>query len=160
MSLIHGDHVDRTSFKGSWTLTIQRVPVSANVSRDRHWGHRLAALKEWFYLVRAAEGFLEISRPTGKRWVLIVRHGKSPLDRDNLWASVKPIVDVLRPPRHDEGVHKTGAKKGEFWSRDRMGHGLILEDDDAHLDLKVINGPLGKGETPYTTIRISDSQEA
>jgi len=159
MSLIHDDTPIRKSTKGTWALVINRVPPSGNVLRHMHWSAYTKLMEEWFGLVRAAKGFLDISRPTGKRWVLIVRHGKRPLDRDNLYSAMKPVVDILRPPRHNEGTHKTGPKAGQAWSKDRIGHGLILEDDEKVLELKVQNGVLEKGQEPYTTIIISDSEE-
>ena len=94
--------------------------------------------------------------PTGKRRLTITRHGARPLDRDNLYASVKPVVYVLRPPKVERGVFKSGPKKGQAWERRRIGHGLILEDDAAHLDLVVQQEPLRKGQHPHLVLVLED----
>ena len=157
MSLIHDDTSIRMSIPGSWTLRIQSVPPSGNVTKRMHWGQYAKLMQTWYYLIRGAEGFLDISRPTGKRWILIVRYGRGHLDRDNLYTSVKPVIDVLRPPREEDGIYKSGPKIGKPWHRSRIGHALILEDDEKHLELKVMNAPLPKGEKPFLSIRISDT---
>lgn len=159
MSLIHDDIPVRGSTKGTWALVINEVPPSGNVIKHMHWAVYSKLMDRWFFLVRCAKGFLDISRPTGKRWVLIIRHGKRPLDRDNLYTAMKPVVDILRPPSYKCGVHKSGKKKDQPWEKTRIGHGLILEDDEKVLELKAINGKLEKGQDPYTTIVISDSEE-
>ena len=157
MSLMHDDATDRTSTKGCWRLVIPKVPKTANVLLRMHWARYHQILQEWYFLVRSADGFLDIGRPTGKRWVTIYRHSSHKVDRDGLYASVKPVLDVLRPKRHETGVYKGGMKCGQTWVRDRIGHGLILEDDEDHLELKVKNAPLEKGRKPYLEIIISDS---
>lgn len=155
--MIFDDVPARTAEKGVWTLRLPKVPLSYNVLRHTHWAQYSKIMEEWFYLVRSCDMFLDISRPTGKRWIVITRNGIKRLDRDNLYASVKPIIDVLRPPVTKSGVYATGIRKGQPWTRSRIGHGLILEDDEDHLELKVKNGKkLDKGEKPYVTIIISD----
>ena len=116
--------------------------------------HRLLA--QWFGLIRANEGFLDIPRAQGRRKVTVIRHTGRILDDENLAFSAKPIFDVLRPARTDEGVYKSGKRKGEAWIRRRIGHGLIQEDDPAHVVRVVLNGPLLKGERPYTLITIEE----
>jgi hypothetical protein len=69
---------------------------------------------------------------------------------------MKPVVDVLRPPRHEEGFYKSGKRKGEYWSRSRIGHGLIAEDDAAHLDLHVLQEPLPRGQRPHLVLVLED----
>jgi len=157
MSLMTDDTPMRLSEPGQWTLTIQAVPPSANVLRHMHWANYAKHMKDWYYLVRGSGCFLDISRPLAKRFVLIVRYGRKALDRDNLYSSMKPVVDVLKPEKHESGVWKSGPHKGKAWDRSRIGHGLILEDDEDHLDLKVLNGKLERGKKPYTTITISDT---
>jgi hypothetical protein len=156
MSLIFDDTPVRPDQKGAWGLSVPLVAPSGNVTKRMFWATYSKLMSDWYYAIRAAPGFLDISRPTGKRWLTIVRYGLRPLDRANLYQSAKPIEDVLRPPRTDSGVYKSGPKRGQSWQRHRIGHGLILEDDDKHVELKVINGALTKGQKPYTTITISD----
>ena len=147
---------DRETGKGTWRLSIPQVPKSGNILLRMHWARYHQVLLEWFYLVRGADGFLDITRPSGKRWVTILRHGIKKLDRDNLYSSVKVVVDVLRPSKHESGIYKGGAKSGQPWVRDRIGHGLILDDDDDHLRLEVKNAPLPNGRKPYLEVFISD----
>lgn len=140
----------------SWTLTIPEVPPSGNVLKRLHWAPYGALLKRWFWLVRAAQGFSQIPKATGKRRLTITRRGARPLDRDNLYASVKPVVDVLRPPKVERGVFRSGPKKGQAWERRRIGHGLILEDDAAHLELVVQQAPLPRGQKPHLVLVLED----
>lgn len=147
---------DRETGKGAWRLVIPQVPKSGNLLLRMHWARYHQILQSWYYLLRGADGFLDVTRPQGKRYVTIVRHGIRKLDRDNLYSSMKPVVDVLRQPRHESGVYKGGLKAGQAWSRERIGHGLILEDDEEHLRLEVKNASLLKGQKPYLEVFISD----
>lgn len=157
MSLMTDDTPIRMSSKGTWTLRIPAIPKSGNILRHLHWASYSKIMQDWWMMVRAADGFLDVTRPTGKRYVLIVRYSRGKLDRDNGYSAVKPVVDVLKPQREESGVWKTGKRKGQPWHRTRLGHGLILEDDDDHLELKVRNGALANWkDKPYTTITISD----
>ena len=147
---------DRGTGTGTWRLVIPQVPKSGNILLRMHWGRYHQMLSEWWYLLRSADGFLDVTQPQGKRFVTIVRHATRKLDRDNLHSAMKPVIDVLRPAKHESGVYKGGCKAGQTWTRERIGHGLILEDDEEHLDLKVKNAPLLKGQKPFLEIFISD----
>ena len=140
----------------SWTLTIPEVPPSGNILKRMHWARYSKLLERWWWLVRTASGFASVPPPTGKRRLTITRHAARTLDRDNLYASVKPVVDVLRPPKHEVGRYKTGKKAGQYWSRKRIGHGLILDDDQDHLELVVQQAPLGKGQHPHLVLVLED----
>ena len=157
MSLMTDDTPMRLSQPGQWTMVIQAVPPSVNILRTYHWATYRKHMENWYYLIRGAQGFLDISRPLGKRYITIIRFGKRALDRDNVYGAMKPVIDVLKPEKHESGVWKSGPHKGKAWDRSRIGHGLILEDDEDHLDLKVLNGKLERGKKPYTTITISDT---
>jgi hypothetical protein len=158
MGLAYDDTPVRDAASGCWTLRIPDVPPSANVTRHMHWSQYSKLMSAWFMMVRCADGFLDISRPTGKRWITIVRYGKRALDRDNVYSAMKPVVDILRPPKDEHGVYGPKCKKaGQPWRKFRIGHGLILEDDETNLELIVRNGELPKGVKPYTTITISDN---
>jgi hypothetical protein len=140
----------------TWTLIIPEVPPSGNVIKRMAWPVYGRLLREWFWLVRAADGFVDVPEAFGKRNLTLIRFGRGTLDRDNLYASMKPVIDVLRPSLHQEGFYKTGKKAGEYWSRHRIGHGLIKEDDAAHLELDVRQRPLAKGEKPHLWIILED----
>lgn len=140
----------------TWTLTIPEVPPSGNVQRRLHWARYKDLLERWYWLIRTARGFGAVPPPSGRRRLTITRHGARALDRDNLWASMKPVVDVLRPPKYERGVYATGKKAGQVWTRQRIGHGLILEDDAAHLELVVLEGQRKPGEAPHLVLVLED----
>lgn len=140
----------------SWTLRIEEVTPSGNVVKRMHWSVYSKLMERWWWLVRQAPGFTEIPTAYCKRRLIIVRHGVRALDRDNLYGGVKPLVDILRPAKHDEGYFKSGKRIGEYWSRKRIGHGLIKEDDAAHLELEVVQVKLGRGENPHLTLTLFD----
>lgn len=71
-------------------------------------------------------------KATGKRKVMIERHGKRPLDYGNLIGGLKGIVDNL------------------------VEFGLLVDDDCDHLDLQAVNVKLGKDEEPHTVFLIED----
>lgn len=144
----------------AWSLDIPEVPPSGNVIKRMAWPVYKRLLERWFLLVRSAHGFLDIPQATGKRKLVLCRHATRTLDRDNLYAAMKPVIDVLRPMRHEEGYYKAGKRKGEYWSRRRIGHGLIQEDDAEHLDLVVLQARTSKGEAPHLTLLLEDLEEA
>ena len=143
----------------AWSLTIPEVPPSGNVIKRMAWPVYKRLLERWFMLVRSAPGFLDVPQATGRRKLVLCRHAARTLDRDNLYAAMKPVIDVLRPMKHEEGHYKSGKRAGEYWSRRRIGHGLIQEDDAAHLDLVVLQARVSKGETPHLTILLEDAEE-
>jgi len=141
----------------SWIITLPSTPVSGNVVMRMHFRAYREVLKGWFWKLRAADGFKDIPKPTGKRKLTIQIHGLRLMDKENRYFACKPMVDVLRPPKIDAGIYKTGAKKGQVWTRERIGHGLVLDDDDAHLDLQVPPiEKLLKGGKPYIVLTFED----
>jgi hypothetical protein len=119
-----------------------------------HHMHYHSLVLKWYKLVAKAPGFDSIPPAAQKRKVTVIRYTHHPLDDENLAFSAKPIFDVLRPDRVLTGVYKTGKRKGQPWTSHRIGHGLILEDDPAHVvrDVKVAKPP--KGVKPFTEIII------
>ena len=140
----------------TWTLIIPEVPPSGNIIKRLHWTAYSRLLERWFFLVRCTDGFLDVPTAGCRRRLTITRRGTRPLDRDNLYASMKPLIDVLRPAKREEGYYRTGKRKGEYWSRARIGHGLIQEDDAAHLDLVVQQEPLPRGQKPHLVLILED----
>ncbi len=133
-------------------LVIQEVPPSGNIQKRLHWARYSKLLARWFMLVRTAPGFLDIPGPVGRRSVTLIRHGTRLLDRDNLYSSMKPVLDVLRPRKKEEGWFKSGPRQGQYWTRERIGHGLIIDDDPAHLNLEVLQVKTTKGQDPFLEI--------
>ena len=140
----------------TWTLIVPDVPPSGNVIKRLHWTAYGRLLDRWFFLVRCTDGFLDVPTASGKRRLTITRRGVRPLDRDNLYASMKPVIDVLRPPKRESGVYKSGKREGQAWTRARIGHGLIQEDDSAHLELVVHQEPLPRGQKPHLVLKLED----
>lgn len=140
----------------TWTLIVPEVPPSGNIIKRLHWTRYSDLLERWFFLVRCTDGFLDIPEATGRRRLVIIRRGVRPLDRDNLYASMKPVIDVLRPPKRESGVYKSGKREGQAWTRARIGHGLIQEDDAAHLELVVNQEHLPHGQKPHLVLEFTD----
>ena len=76
-------------------LTIQDVPVSGNKLLRMHWAVRSKYNQYWQTLVRS-----QINNghraPKTKMKVQISQMRKRKLDKDNLYSSVKPLVDALK----------------------------------------------------------------
>jgi len=111
-----------------WEMVIPDFwPVGLNKTLHAHWAivckHKRNAQ---FQLMVYA---LEAGNPTfeGKCRVTITRRwgkGQRAMDDDNLWGSVKALVDGLRPPK-GRGRHKQG------------GMGIITDDNPKHCKLIV-----------------------
>ncbi len=140
----------------TWALRIETIPPSGNIIKRMKWPVYAKLLREWFWLVRSAPGFIDIPEASCRRKLTISLHGKNSRDRDNLYSSMKPVIDVLRPSKHEEGHYKGGAKAGQYWSRHRIGLGLIQEDDTAHLELVVQQLPLVRGQNPHLILELDD----
>jgi len=139
-----------------WELHIDEIPPSGNVTKRMHWAAYQALVARWYLLIRCSPGFLDIPPATGKRKLTIYLHGRNTRDRENLFFSTKPVVDVLKFPKHEEGFYKSGKRLGEYWSRKRIGHGLIQEDDPSHLTLDVIQLPRDKTKRPFLQLVLED----
>lgn len=80
-------------------FTLPRATPSLNAQNSKSWRARHRDQKDWDWLVRAETARLVMQtrwEPMGRVGVAITRFGKRRLDRDNLWAGVKPLVDALR----------------------------------------------------------------
>lgn len=107
-------------------LTIPDVPVSNNVLLRMHWAKRARYNDSWAWQVRKAMGYPCIfEAPPVKASVYITQHRQRLLDTDNLYGSVKPLVDALRE-----------------WQ-------LIYDDSPDHCELTVKQE---KSKTVYTDI--------
>lgn len=115
-------------------LVVHEPSPSLNDFMYSHWRKHQAAKKHWAWLLKRAAGSVEAA--TGKRRLTVERHGKRPLDQDNLVGGCKRvIVDNLR------------------------AMGLIVDDDDRHLELVCRNVQLPSGEQPYTVLVLEDVGE-
>jgi hypothetical protein len=90
--------------------------------------------KKWYWVIRAAPGFIDVPKAKGKRHLLIQRYGKGkPLDPDNLIGGAKcVIIDNLKDM------------------------GLIVDDSSKWLTLDAENMQLPKGESSHTVLYLKD----
>jgi Holliday junction resolvase RusA-like endonuclease len=95
-------------------LTIPRIPVSLNKLLRMHWTTKRRDRDAWKEEIQVAMPYQYPPARKGERLRLaICQYRSRMLDRDNLYGSVKNIVDAL------------------------CDMGLIFNDDDKHLDLHV-----------------------
>ncbi len=115
-------------------FTLPRVTKSLNIWQRMSWRARQREQRDWDWLVRAETAALTAQthwEPRGRIAVSIERHGPRRLDTDNLWASVKPLVDALKHC------------------------GLIQDDTDTAIDLTVTQAH----GIPSTVVTLASSQE-
>lgn len=142
----------------SWTVRVPMIPKSLNRRLRTHWGLAAKEKKAWlealFYLFASAK----VPPPQGKRLVTITRLAHGILDEDNLVASCKEvIVDNLKPAKFEQGVYKSGKRKGEHWHRSRQGLGLIREDDPAWVKVIYRQTRVPRAEAEVTIITIEET---
>jgi len=79
-------------------LEIPRVPASPNYLRGKHWRVRWREYRLWNEEVGIAilQTRDKPSAPYERAQVTIHRRSRGKLDKDNLYGSVKPVVDALR----------------------------------------------------------------
>ena len=91
-------------------LVIDELPELPNRLQRKHWsriqGHRTL----WHWRVRSAVARKGPGKPLDYAMVTMVRHSTRRPDRDNLWASWKPVLDGL------------------------VQCGVLIDDDDDHVD--------------------------
>lgn len=74
-------------------LDIPAVPPSPNRILGKHWSTKAKVKNEWLLLVRSQ--YLPSGRSKEKRRAVITLYHARLYDKDNLYASVKPVVDSL-----------------------------------------------------------------
>lgn len=79
-----------------WTLKIWAATPSLNVTLRQHWRTRGRKQVDMFFLVAEALGKTPVPKATGKRRLVIERHGRKLLDMDNMAAGCKALVDVIK----------------------------------------------------------------
>jgi hypothetical protein len=110
-----------------WEITLPAgLPLLNLNDRDAHWGRVYKARKA---LKAAALVMIQAAKvPHLERVAVIVIYDPPPdwrdRDSDNIAASVKPLVDALRPPY---------VKAGNRWVRAPRGNYVLPEDDSAHV---------------------------
>lgn len=99
----------------SWSFSLPVPTPSLNTVIRAHWRTRAADLMAFRMLLRIAIRDLprDISKPSGRRALSIVRVSPRQLDRDNCYGGCKGLLDAM------------------------VREGLLIDDNDAHLDLHV-----------------------
>jgi hypothetical protein len=113
-------------------LVLPEASPSLNTWIQTHWAVKKRHRKRWAMLLLVESRRAGIPKASGKRRLVIERHGRKRLDADNLIGGAKGIIDELRTL------------------------GLLLEDHDDALELVARNVPLGRGEAPHTVLLIED----
>ena len=117
----------------SWAIRVPMPTPSLNQIQGKHWRviHRMTQNMQTAVMVACANG-PAIPKATGKRKVLITRHGKGILDADNLAGGAKSLIDALKL------------------------RGLLLDDDPAHVEV-VYRQVLERTAKPYTSVEIQEA---
>lgn len=130
-----------------WALLIpDYFPPSLNKTQRRHWSvvrkHKAKA-KEMLNVYCLLAG----GQPVFEGHVIVTiwrlwGKGQRGLDRDNLWGSVKPLIDALRKPK-GKGNRRQG------------GLGIVEDDDDDVMELRVRQR---KGDTSDTMVILQNME--
>lgn len=75
--------------------------------------------------------------PLSKCKVVFTRLCPRKIDWDNGAASLKPVLDLLRPLKITQGTYKTGPKAGKAYTREQGCFGVIRDDDMDNLAVEV-----------------------
>ena len=121
-----------------WEFSIPEMTPGLNAMLRTHWVIRRNEKDRWYWMVLTASR--NVPKATKLRWVTVTRYTPHRfLDRVNLWGGVKEVIeDNLRPAKVESGIHKTGKKKGQPWTRSQIGLGLIVDDSDQWCVLQVL----------------------
>lgn len=80
----------------AWEIRIEAATPSQNTREGKHYCAKTREKRLWWYLIRAAPGFLEIPKATAKRKLTIERHARGvQQDEANVHGGCKGIVDDL-----------------------------------------------------------------
>lgn len=157
-SLMHDITLDRPLGPGTWRIRIEKLIPTGNVLKRMHFRVYAKLMETLFWQVRAADGFVDIAQPKGRRWLVVLRYTPRTPDKENTYFAAKPLIDILRPMKITSGIYGPKTKKaGQPWRKEQIGHGLILEDDPDHLTYWVKTKKLQKGDTPHTEFILSDA---
>lgn len=141
---------------GRWEGIIPDVVPSDNAQRRWHWSKLKREQRDWFWQLRAA--LHHVPKAEGFRRVTITRFAHGLFDvGDNLGGAHKSLVrDLLRPMKHESGVIKSGAKKGQLFTKEHLGLGLIIGDGPKQAEFVYAQALIPRKSHPYTTILIEE----
>ena len=116
-----------------WSLVIMEASPSQNVWDRWHWRKKWESKAQWKLLIRGAAGFIYIPKATGKRSLLVHRHGKQTLDPSNLIGGLKGVIDDL------------------------VQLGLLVDDKPEFLEIKEpLQARLNGREKPHTILILEE----
>ena len=125
------------------------VPQSLNVALREHWAKRAKGREKLLAIMGVAGvGDIGSAQANEKRGVVIVQERARLLDQDNLYGSVKAMVDCMKPTIYRKKSHRNIA-----------GFGVIIDDDARHCELKVFQAK-SKVKDQGTNILILVGEEA
>ena len=117
----------------TWTILLPFATMSLNETQGQHWSWVRREKEKLAWSLRSAlNRQAKIPPATGKRRVSIERTGRGRLDQDNLIGGFKWLIDAIKAER------------------------LILDDDEAHLELVALPQIVSRKVYPSTTIILED----
>jgi len=116
----------------TFQLVVPAATPSLNKYAYSHWRVRQRDKASWELWLMAAAHEAGATKATGKRRLMIERHGRRALDPDNMIGGAKGAIDVLRKL------------------------GLLMDDHDGAIELAARNVKLNKGEQPHTVFVLED----
>jgi len=115
-----------------WQFEVDFLIPSANELNIMHWATRYRMKEKLGWMLRSTlNGIPKIPVAMGKRRLTLIRLGKRSLDKDNLYAGAKMLVDCIKEMR------------------------LLVDDDPDWVDLQVEQEKCGRSK-PRTRIILED----
>lgn len=115
-----------------WIFEVDFLIPSANELNIMHWATRYRMKEKLGWMLRSTlNGIPKIPVAMGKRRLTLIRLGKRSLDKDNLYAGAKMLVDCIKEMR------------------------LLVDDDPDWVDLQVEQEKCGRTK-PRTRIILED----
>lgn len=115
-----------------WIFEVDFLIPSANELNIMHWATRYRMKEKLGWMLRSTlNGIPKIPVAMGKRRLTLIRLGKRSLDKDNLYAGAKMLVDCIKEMR------------------------LLVDDDPDWVDLQVEQEKCGRSK-PRTRIILED----
>lgn len=115
-----------------WTFEVDFLIPSANELNIMHWATRYRMKEKLGWTLRSALNKIPpIPKATAKRKLTLIRLGKRSLDKDNLYAGAKMLMDCIK------------------------GLKLLVDDDPDWVDLHVDQEKCGRTK-PRTRVIIED----
>lgn len=119
-----------------WVFELPGVLVSLNRLLRVHWGSRRRYQKGFEEIAELVKRESEIPPAKKKRELYIIQYRQKLLDKDNLYGSVKPLVDALKKA------------------------GLLVDDSEEWLDLHPLQIQIDSNHSERTAVILSDSEPA